>query len=126
MYFVHFLLGYFDWSILGFMFQIILCYCNKSTKWILIGVYFLLLHYIFVLFFCFYPQDDKQAKKHFNLSWLILQISYHRFKNLAELLKGDLATKIGRGIFSKDLIDRKCNCSLPSKVNGKCAYEGKC
>ena len=42
-----------------------------------------------------------------------------------ELLIGDLAAKIGRGIFSKYLMDRKCNCSLPSKVNRKCAYEGK-
>ena len=23
-------------------------------------------------------------------------------------------------------MDRKCNCSLPYKVNGKCAYKGKC
>ena len=23
-------------------------------------------------------------------------------------------------------MDRECNCSLPSKVNGKCDYEGKC
>ena len=22
-------------------------------------------------------------------------------------------------------MDRECNCSLPSKVNGKCVYEGK-
>ena len=28
--------------------------------------------------------------------------------------------------FSEELIDRECNCSLPSKVNGKCVYEGKC
>ena len=27
--------------------------------------------------------------------------------------------------FSKDLMDRKCNCYLPSKVNGKYVYEGK-
>ena len=53
-------------------------------------------------------------------------MSYHRFNNLAELLNLDLAAKIGRGIFSKDLMDRECNCSLPSKVNGKCVYEGKC
>ena len=52
-------------------------------------------------------------------------MSYHIHINLAELLNGDLAAKIRRGIFSKDLIDRQCNCSLPSKVNGKCAYEGK-
>ena len=47
-----------------------------------------------------------------------VQMSYHRFNNLEELLNGELAAKIGRGIFSKDLMDRKCNCSLPSKVNG--------
>ena len=53
-------------------------------------------------------------------------MSYHRFNNLAELLNRDLAAKIGRGIFSKYLMDRECNCSLPSKVNGKCVYKGKC
>ena len=50
----------------------------------------------------------------------------HIFINLAELLNGYLATKTGQGIFSKDLMDRECNCYLPSKVNGKCVYEGKC
>ena len=66
-----------------------------------------------------------RLKKSFNLTWLIVRMEYHRFNNLAELLNRDLAAKIGRGIFSKDLMDRKCNCSLPYKVNGKCAYEGK-
>ena len=50
---------------------------------------------------------------------------YHKLDKLAELIKGDLATKIWRGIFYKDLTDRECNCSLPSKVNGNCVYEGK-
>ena len=67
-----------------------------------------------------------RLKKSFILSWLRVGISYHRFNNLAELLNEDLAAKIGQGIFSKDLMDRKCNCSLPSKVNGKCVYKGKC
>ena len=49
-----------------------------------------------------------------------------RYNTLAELLNGDLAAKIGQGIFSKDLMDRECNFSLPYKVNGKCVYEGKC
>ena len=53
-------------------------------------------------------------------------MSYHRYNNLAELLNGDLAAKIGRVVFSKDLMDRECNCSLPSKVNGNFFYEGKC
>ena len=52
-------------------------------------------------------------------------MSHHRFNNLAELLNGNLAATIGRGIFSKYLMDRECNCSLPSKVNGKCVYEGQ-
>ena len=47
------------------------------------------------------------------------------FNNLAELLNGYLAANIGRVIISKDLMDRECNCSLPSKVNEKCVYEGK-
>ena len=53
-------------------------------------------------------------------------MSHHRFNNLAELLNRDLAAKIGRGIFSKYLMDRECNSSIPSKFNRKCVYEGKC
>ena len=52
-------------------------------------------------------------------------MSYHRFNNLVELLNGDLAAKIGQVIFSKYFMDRECNCSLLSKFNGKCVYEGK-
>ena len=51
--------------------------------------------------------------------------SYHRFNNLAELLYGYLAAKIGRGFFTMELMDTECNCSLPSKVNRKCVYEHK-
>ena len=60
------------------------------------------------------------------LTWLRVRMSYHIFNNLAELLNGDLAVKIGWGIFSKDLMNRKFNCSLPSKVNVKCVYKSKC
>ena len=65
-----------------------------------------------------------RLKTFFNLSWLRVIMSYHRFNNLADLLNRYLAAKIGRGIFSKYLMDRECNCSLPSKVNIKCVYEG--
>ena len=30
-------------------------------------------------------------QKQFNLSWMRVRMSYHRFNNLDELLKGDLA-----------------------------------
>ena len=46
-----------------------------------------------------------RLKKSFNLTWLRVRMSYHIFNNLAELLNGDLAGKIGQGIFSKDLMD---------------------
>ena len=58
-----------------------------------------------------------RLKKNLNLLWLRVRMSYHRFNNLSELLNRDLAVKIGRGIFSKDLMDRKCNCYLPSKFS---------
>ena len=57
-----------------------------------------------------------RLKKNFNFSWQRVRISYHRFNNLVELLNGDLNAKIGRGIFSKYLMDKKCNCYLPSTV----------
>ena len=47
----------------------------------------------------------KSLKKSFNLSWLRVQMSYHRFNNLSELPNRDLDTKIGQGILSKDLMD---------------------
>ena len=66
-----------------------------------------------------------KCKKTFNLSWLRVQISYHKFNNLYELLNRDLAAKTRRGIISIDLMYRSCNCSLPSKVIDECVYEGK-
>ena len=85
----------------------------------------LLLCFLLMLFFYVYPQGDQQGKKSFNLSWLRVRMFYYRFNNLAELLNGDFAAKIGQEIFFKDLMDRKCNCSIPSKFNGKCVYKGK-
>ena len=86
----------------------------------------LLLYFLITLFSYIFPQGDQHAKKYFNLSWLRVRISYRIFDNLAELLNGDLATKIGQGILSKYLMYRECNCSLPSKCNGNCVYEDKC
>ena len=64
------------------------------------------LHCILILFFYIYTQCDRQAKKTFNLSWMRVLMPYHRFNNLAELLNGDLITKIGRGILSIYLMNR--------------------
>ena len=67
-----------------------------------------------------------RVKKLFKFSCLRVRMSYHGFNNLDELLNVDLTAKIGRGIFSKYLMDRECNFSLPSKVNKFFVYEGKC
>ena len=53
-------------------------------------------------------------------------MSHHIFNNLAKLLDGDLAAKIGWGILSQDLMDRECNCPLQSKVNVKSVYKDRC
>ena len=67
-----------------------------------------------------------RIKKYFNLSCLRVRTSYHRFNKLSELLNRDLTAKIRHIILSKVLMDRKYHCSLPSKVNRNCVYEGKC
>ena len=89
-----------------------------------INVYFFVSysHY----FSTFIHRVINKLKKSSNPSWLRVKMSYHRFNNLAELLNGDLTAKIGSRIISKELMDKKCNCSLPYKFNVKCVYEGKC
>ena len=81
--------------------------------------------YFCVAYSCYFSTSIHRVinrlKNAFNLSWTRVRMSYPRFNNLAELLNRDLAN-----LFFKDLMDRECNCSLPSKVNGKCVYEGKC
>ena len=68
------------------------------------------------VYFCVYYSRYSSAaihrvinslKKSFNLTWLRVRMLYHRYNNLVELLNGDLTVKIGRGIFSKDLMDRE-------------------
>ena len=86
----------------------------------------LLLCRVCTLFIYVHPQCYQQTFKKFNLSCLCVNISYHIFNNLSELLNKDLTAKIGHGILSCDIMDICFNCSLPSKANGKCVYESKC
>ena len=66
--------------------------------------------YFCVAYSCYFSTSIHRVinslKTSFNLSWMRVQMSYHRFNNLAELLNGELAAKIERGIFSNDLMDR--------------------
>ena len=81
-------------------------------------VFFLVLHSHVILYI--YPQGDIQAKKIFGLSWPNIKMSYRGFNDLAKLLNGDLAAKIGWGILFVDVMDKECNSYIPSKVNGEC------
>ena len=45
-----------------------------------------------------------------SLSWMRISISYRRFRNLRELLQGDLTTKLNERLYTKDLEDLPCKC----------------
>ena len=68
----------------------------------------------------------KNLKRKHNLKWLRLSMSYHKFSNLRVILQGDLTSKLMEEVGSKDFEELSCNCYNSTKVNGKCAYDGKC
>ena len=68
----------------------------------------------------------KRLRDKYNLKWLRTSMSYHRFPNLGEIFQGDLNTKLMDNITSKDFMDRECNCTNATTVNGKCIYSGNC
>ena len=45
---------------------------------------------------------------------------------MERFINRDFAAKIGQVILFRNLMDRECNYSLPSKVNGKFIYKDKC
>ena len=65
-------------------------------------------------------------RKKFDLKWLRISMSYHKFSNLREMFSGDLTTKLLSNIGSEDFLAEKCNCNAASKVNGCCIFKGKC
>ena len=68
----------------------------------------------------------KKLRDNYNLKWLRVQMSYHRFPNLGQALQGDLNGKLIKNIRSEDYADLECNCNITSKVNGSCAFGGDC
>ena len=63
----------------------------------------------------------------YNLKWLRISMSYHKFPNLREIFQGDLASKLMEGVQSKDFMDRACNCNKSTKdEEGHCIYGGQC
>ena len=69
----------------------------------------------------------KSLHDKYELKWLRISMSYHRFSNLREIVQGDLVSKLKKGVVSMDFVDRPCNCYKSTKdSNGMCVYGGKC
>jgi hypothetical protein len=68
----------------------------------------------------------KRLRNQFNLKWLRISMSYHRFANLRQMYQRDKEAKLMDGIHCGDCVDRPCNCSMVSQVNGECPFGGKC
>jgi len=66
----------------------------------------------------------KSTKDKFNLQWLRVSVSHHRFTNLREVFQGDLSRKLTVGLTSQDFEPLPCNCRTSG--NGNCGYNNMC
>jgi hypothetical protein len=69
-------------------------------------------------------QIIKEVKKKFNLGWLRVSMSYHRFTNLREIFQGDLSKKLTLNVASQDFETLSCNCRLG--ISKACGYNNMC
>eukprot|EP00957_Ditylum_brightwellii_P113427 8648040-Ditylum_brightwellii.AAC.1 len=53
-------------------------------------------------------------------------MAYTQFPNIWETFSGDLSGKITADLESLDFKFHPCNCNILTKINGKCAFGGKC
>lgn len=65
----------------------------------------------------------KKLRNKYNLKWLRIAMSYHKFSNLNEIFQGDLNNKLMHNITSRDFMDLNCNCNRGSMVEGECIYK---
>jgi len=62
----------------------------------------------------------KTIKDKFNLQWLRVSVSYHRFTNLGEIFQRDPSTKLVVGTSTQDFEPLPCNCRTGG--TGACGY----
>jgi len=67
-----------------------------------------------------------KLRNKYNLKWLRVSMSYHKFPNLGQLFQSDLTRKLTKTIESLDFMDLPCNCNKNSKINGECIFKGNC
>jgi len=66
----------------------------------------------------------KSIKDKFNLQWLRVSASYHRFTNLREVFQGALFRKLTVGLTSRDFEPLPCNCRTSG--NGNFGHNNMC
>jgi hypothetical protein len=67
-----------------------------------------------------------KLRKKYNLKWLRVAMSYHRFTNVRETFQADLSSKLTDGLVSMDFECLKCNCNTNKGKNGFCKYDNCC
>ena len=55
-----------------------------------------------------------------------ISMAYRRFPNVRDLYRGDLDSKLNKGLTSEEVKPRACNCIAPNKRDGKCVYGEEC
>ena len=68
----------------------------------------------------------KKLRDKYELKWLRISMSYHKFSNLREIFQGNMGSKLMAGVELLDFIDRPCNSNHDTKINGECVYGDKC
>ena len=70
----------------------------------------------------------KELKTKYGLNWLRHSMSYHKFLNVSQLLRGDLTNKLMSGTEDSHLVDRESNCDIRSlrESDRGCIYGGRC
>jgi hypothetical protein len=67
----------------------------------------------------------KKLRNKFDLRWLQISLSYHRFSNMREMMAGDLSKKLSEGVKSLDFKVLDCNCR-GGRGPDKCQYRNYC
>lgn len=67
-----------------------------------------------------------KLRNKYDLKWLRVKMSYHKFPNLGSTFQSDLTSKLTRDVKSMDLMNLPCNCNAKTKVDGKCMFKGDC
>ena len=68
----------------------------------------------------------KKLRDDFGLIWLQVRMSYRKFPNFRELVNGDLSRKMNYDINSRFFRQKPCDFKAPTRVNGKCQFNGNC